>query len=76
MYIDKLDDIMNKCNNTYHRTIKMNPADVTSTHILTLIKKIIRKTLKKIFTVKKLLERFAKKTIKKSLNRKSNQEKI
>ena len=25
VYIDKLDDIVNKCNNTYHSTIKMNP---------------------------------------------------
>ena len=25
---DKLDDIMNECNNTYHRTIKMEPVDV------------------------------------------------
>ena len=23
VYIDKLDDIVNKCNNTYHRAIKM-----------------------------------------------------
>ena len=30
MYIDKLDDIVNKCNNTYHRTIKMKPVDVNS----------------------------------------------
>ena len=28
MYIDKLDDIVNEYNNTYHRTIKMKPADV------------------------------------------------
>ena len=28
MYIDILDDTVNKCNNTYHRTIKMNPVDV------------------------------------------------
>ena len=28
MYIDKLDDIVNECNNTYHRTIKMKPIDV------------------------------------------------
>ena len=28
MYIDKLDDIINKYNNTYHRTIKMKPVDV------------------------------------------------
>ena len=28
VYIDKLDDIVNKYNNTYHRTIKMKLADV------------------------------------------------
>ena len=28
VYIDKLDDIMSEYNNTYHRTIKMKPADV------------------------------------------------
>ena len=28
VYIDKLDDIVNECNNTYHRTIKMKPVDV------------------------------------------------
>ena len=28
VYIDKLTDIVNKYNNTYHRTIKMNPVDV------------------------------------------------
>ena len=27
-YIDKLDDIVNKYNNTYPRTIKMKPLDV------------------------------------------------
>ena len=27
-YIDKLDDIVNEYNNTYHRTIKMKPVDV------------------------------------------------
>ena len=27
-YIDKLDDIVNEFNNTYHRTIKMKPVDV------------------------------------------------
>ena len=30
VYIDKLDDIVNKYNNTYHRTIKMKPVDVKS----------------------------------------------
>ena len=28
VYIDKLDDIVDKHNNTYHRTIKMKPFDV------------------------------------------------
>ena len=30
VYIDKLDDIVNKYNNTYHRTIKMKSVDVKS----------------------------------------------
>ena len=29
-YIDKLDDTVNKYNNTYYSTIKMNPVDVKS----------------------------------------------
>ena len=34
VYIDKLDDIVREYNNTYHRTIKMKPADVKdSTYI-------------------------------------------
>ena len=34
VYIDKLDDIVNKYNNTYHSTIKMKPVDVKpSTYI-------------------------------------------
>ena len=28
VYIDKLDDIVNEYNNTYHKTIKMKPVDV------------------------------------------------
>ena len=28
VYIRKLDDIVNECNNTYHRAIKMKPVDV------------------------------------------------
>ena len=44
--IDKLDDAVNKYINAYHSTIKIKPADVKLTlHILTLIKKIIRKIL-------------------------------
>ena len=30
MYINKLDDLVNEYNNTYHRTIKMKPVDVKS----------------------------------------------
>ena len=34
MYIDKLDDLVNKYNNTYHSTIKVKPIDEnSSTHI-------------------------------------------
>ena len=33
VYIDKLDDIVNECNNTYHRTIKMKPVGVKDTYI-------------------------------------------
>ena len=36
VYIDKLDDIANECNNTYHTTIKMKPIDVKdNTYIIT-----------------------------------------
>ena len=28
VYIDKLDDIVNEYNNTYHKTVKMKPVDV------------------------------------------------
>ena len=28
VYIDKLDVIVKKCNNTYHKSIKMKPVDV------------------------------------------------
>ena len=30
VYIEKLDDKVNKCNNTYHSTIKVKPVDVKS----------------------------------------------
>ena len=45
MYIDKLDDIVNKYNNKYHSKTKMKPIDVKSKHILTLVKKLITKIL-------------------------------
>ena len=28
LYIDKLDDLVNKCKNTFHRTIKMKSIDI------------------------------------------------
>ena len=34
VYIDKLDDIVNEYNNTYHRIIKMKPVDVKDNNLL------------------------------------------
>ena len=34
LYIDKLDDIVHKCNNSYHSTTKMKPADVKSSRYI------------------------------------------
>ena len=57
-YIDKLDDIVNKYNNTY-RTIKMKPVDVKpSACILTLIRRAImlENNNKKIFLLKAVFQ--------------------
>ena len=40
VYIDKLDDIVDEYNNTYHTSIKMNPIDVKDIHTLILVKKL------------------------------------
>ena len=45
VYIDKLDEIVNKCNNTYHRTIKMKPVDVKSNTFINSSKEINDKDL-------------------------------
>ena len=45
MYIDKLDDTINKYNNSYYSTIKLKPIDVNQAHILTLVKKLMAKIL-------------------------------
>ena len=45
MYIDKLDDIVDEYNNTYHTTIKMKPIDVKDNNTLILAKKLIIKIL-------------------------------
>ena len=39
-YIDKLDDIVNEYNNTYHRTIKMKPNDVKYNTYINIGKKV------------------------------------
>ena len=44
-YIDKLDDIVKKYNNTYHTSIKMKPVDVKDNNILILKKKLMIKIL-------------------------------
>ena len=43
VYINKLDDIVNKYNNTYHSTIKMKSIDVKSIIYFYFNKKMIRK---------------------------------
>ena len=40
VYIDKLDDIVNEYNNTYHRTIKMRPVDVKDNTYIDFEKKV------------------------------------
>ena len=38
LYIDKLDDIVNKCNNTYHSKIKIKPVVIKHVDIFILVK--------------------------------------
>ena len=46
VYIDKVDEIVNKYNNTCHRTIIMKPVDVNSgIDILMILKNILIKIL-------------------------------
>ena len=40
VYINKLDDIVNEYNNTYHRTIKMKPDDVKDNAYIDFSKKV------------------------------------
>ena len=51
VYIDKLDDIVNEYNNTYHRTIKMKPLMLKVIHILILKKKLMIKILNLKFEI-------------------------
>ena len=43
VYIDKLDDIVNEYNNTYHTTIKMKPTDVKDNTYINIDKEINNK---------------------------------
>ena len=46
VYIDKLDDIVDEYNNTYHRTIKMKPVDVKDDTYIDFEKEVNDKDLK------------------------------
>ena len=46
VYIDKLDDVVNKCNSTYHSTMKMKPASGKDTTYIHFDKKSNDKDLK------------------------------
>ena len=45
VYTDQLDDIVNECNNTYHRTIKMKPIDVKDNTYIDFDKEVNNKDL-------------------------------
>ena len=46
MYIHKLNDKVNECNNTYHRTFKMKPVDVKDIAYMDFGKDVTDKDLK------------------------------
>ena len=46
VYIDKLNDIVNKYNNAYHRTIKLQPVDVKPSMYIDFNKKNIKEGIK------------------------------
>ena len=63
VYIDKLDDIVNEYNNTYHRIIKMKPIDVKGNTYINISKdpkfKVgdhVRISKKKTFLLKAMLQ--------------------
>ena len=45
VYMDKLNKIVDKYNNTYHRKIKIKTADINSVRILTILLSIMTKIL-------------------------------
>ena len=64
VYIDKLDDIVNEYNNTYHRTNKMKPTDVKDNTYINIGKEVKDKDLKfkvgNLVTISKYKNIFAK----------------
>ena len=46
MHIDKLDDTVKKCNNTYHTSIKMKPVDVKDNTYISFKKEVNDKNAK------------------------------
>ena len=50
MYVDKL-DIVNECNNTYHRTIKMKPVDAKDNTYIDFKKEVNDKVLNLKLTI-------------------------
>ena len=63
VYIDELDDIVNKYNNICHNSIKMKPADVKSNTCIESSKETV------IVKEKRWLERFTKKNCKKQIKK-------
>ena len=63
VYIDELDDIVNKYNNICHNPIKMKPADVKSNTCIDSSKETV------IVKEKRWLERFTKKNCKKQIKK-------
>ena len=53
VYIDKLDDILNRYKNTYHRTIKIKPVDVKdNTYIDSMKHALVKKLIIKFLDLK------------------------
>ena len=58
MYIDRLDDIANKYNNTYQSSIKMKPVDVKSSTLILLKNIPILKMFLQKVTLQTVLKKF------------------
>ena len=58
MYIDRLDDIVNKYNNTYQSSIKMKPVDVKSSTLILLKNIPILKMFLQKVTLQTVLKKF------------------